>query len=66
MQLVDISDGFLSLMDGGGNLREDLRLPSGVLGQQIGTGMEQGGVVIITILSALDCEAIIAAKRVPE
>ncbi|RAM39478.1 translation initiation factor IF-5A, partial [Enterobacter hormaechei] len=34
-QLVDISEGFLSLMMDNGDVREDLRVPDGDLGKEI-------------------------------
>lgn len=36
-QLVDINEGFLSLMMDNGDVREDLRVPEGDLGKEIET-----------------------------
>ena len=33
--MLDIDDGFLSLMDDAGNTRDDLKVPEGELGEEI-------------------------------
>ena len=35
LQLLDIEDGFLSLMDDTGNTRDDLKVPEGDIGEEI-------------------------------
>ena len=35
LQLLDIEDGFLSLMDDTGNTRDDLKVPEGEIGEEI-------------------------------
>ena len=35
LQLLDIEDGFLSLMDDTGNTRDDLKVPEGDVGEEI-------------------------------
>ena len=35
LQLLDIDDGFLSLMDDAGNTRDDLKVPEGDIGEEI-------------------------------
>lgn len=40
LQLVNISDGFLTLLKDNGELREDLRLPEGDLGKEIESKFE--------------------------
>jgi translation initiation factor 5A len=34
-QLVDIDDNFLSLMDDGGETRDDVKVPEGDLGKEV-------------------------------
>ncbi|KAH7642231.1 eukaryotic translation elongation factor 5 isoform X1 [Dermatophagoides farinae] len=64
-QLIDVSDdGFVTLMNDKGDTRDDLRLPEAELGQKI---REEFGkddtTVIVTVMSAVDEEAIIACKN---
>lgn len=52
MQLVDISaDGFLSMMNDNGDLREDLKVPDGDLGSQLKTDFENGRELLVIDLS---------------
>jgi len=61
--LVDISsDSFLSLMDDGGDTRDDLKLPSGDIGNNIQNSFDKGEELICTVLSALGEESVIATK----
>lgn len=65
-QLIDISDdGFVSLMDEKGDIRDDLRVPTDEeLSKKMKEELEKGeGNVIITVLSAVGEEAIIACKN---
>ncbi|XP_003746752.1 eukaryotic translation initiation factor 5A-1 [Galendromus occidentalis] len=65
-QLIDISDdGFVSLMDDKGEIRDDLRIPADEeLAKKMREEFEKGeGTVIITVLSAVKEEAIIACKN---
>lgn len=61
--LTDISDeGFAGLMDDGGNIRDDLRLPENDLGKEIQEKFENDDTLMITVLASMDTEMIIAAK----
>jgi len=65
-QLLDISDdGFVSLMDDKGEIRDDLRIPTDEeLAKKMREELEKSeGTVIITVLSAVGEEAIIACKN---
>eukprot|EP00518_Triparma_eleuthera_P004031 CAMPEP_0182463962 /NCGR_PEP_ID=MMETSP1319-20130603/8134_1 /TAXON_ID=172717 /ORGANISM="Bolidomonas pacifica, Strain RCC208" /LENGTH=167 /DNA_ID=CAMNT_0024663561 /DNA_START=35 /DNA_END=535 /DNA_ORIENTATION=- len=61
LQLVDIEDGFLSLMEADGNIRADVALPSednvaalAEVGDQIQQYFDEGnGDVIVTIMTAM-------------
>lgn len=62
LQLIDISEGYLSLMDDKGETREDLKLPDGALGQQISKDFEDGKGLMCTVLKACGEEVVIATK----
>jgi len=62
-QLVDIDGDFLSLMDDGGDQREDIKLPEGELGDEIKTRFEGGDDLLVSVLSAMDEECAIAVKN---
>jgi len=62
-QLVDISqDNFLSLMDEGGDVREDVKIPDNDLGTEIRQKFEDGEDVVCTVLCAMGIEEVIATK----
>jgi len=62
-QLLDVTDdGYLSLMDDGGNTREDLKLPEGDLGTEIKSCYDDGKDIMCTVLSACGEECVIATK----
>ncbi|KAK8846678.1 eukaryotic translation initiation factor 5A-1 [Kwoniella newhampshirensis] len=64
-QLLDIQDGFLNLMDGDGNSKDDVKVPETELGQQIETDFEAGKDLMVTIISAMDEEQAISYKEAP-
>jgi len=61
-QLIDIEDGFLSLMDDGGDIRDDLKVPEGELGEEIVREHGDGKEMLCTVLSACGEECVIATK----
>lgn len=61
-QLVDISEGFLSLMMDNGDVREDLRVPDGDLGKEIENKFAAGEEMLVTVLSAMGEESAVALK----
>merc|ERR1711878_63954 len=61
-QLLDIEDGFLSLMDDTGNTRDDLKVPEGDIGEEIQREHGDGKDLLCTVLSACGEEAVIATK----
>jgi len=61
-QLIDIDDGFLSLMDDGGDIRDDLKVPEGDLGNEIVEQHGNGSELLCTVLSACGEECVIATK----
>merc|ERR1712156_316223 len=61
-QLTGIDDGFCSLMDDGGDLKEDLKLPEGELGEEIQKKFDNDENFAVTVLKAVGEEKIIAMK----
>lgn len=50
-QLTDISDdGYLTLMNDGGDLREDLKLPEGDLGAQLRAEFDNGKELLVSYI----------------
>ena len=58
----NIDDGYLALMDDSGDTREDLKLPEGDLGKEIQTKFDNDESFLVTVLKAMDEEAVIATK----
>merc|ERR1739845_215335 len=55
--LIDISDdGFLSLLLPDGSTKEDLKLPSGDLGEKIQAAFDEGKELMICVLAAMGME----------
>ncbi|XP_042236718.1 eukaryotic translation initiation factor 5A-like [Homarus americanus] len=62
-QLIDISDdGFLSLMMESGDLRDDIKIPEGDVGAEIKSKFENGEDLLLTVLSAMGQEMVVATK----
>jgi translation initiation factor 5A len=61
-QLLDVDDGFLSLMDDAGNTRDDLKIPDGEIGAEIKQAIADGREILCTVLSGVGEEAVIATK----
>ncbi|QMU67240.1 translation initiation factor IF-5A [Streptacidiphilus sp. P02-A3a] len=65
--LVDIDEGFLSLMEASGGMKDDLALPTGtdrldMLSQQIRADFDAGKELIVTVLSAMGEEQVVASQ----
>ena len=60
--MTNIDDDYLSLMDDNGDTREDLKLPEGDLGKEISTKFDNDENFLVTVLKAMDEEAVIATK----
>jgi len=61
-QLVNIDDGFLSLMDDNGETKDDLKLPNNDLGKEIQQKFDNGDSFMVTVLTAVGEEAAISTK----
>ncbi|KAJ1649313.1 translation initiation factor eIF5A [Coemansia sp. RSA 2681] len=64
--LIDITGGFLSLMDDAGEMKEDVKIPEGELGTKISAEFEEGKELLVTILKAMGEEAAISHKEAPK
>ncbi|KAK7686818.1 translation initiation factor eIF5A [Cerrena zonata] len=65
-QLIDIDDGFLSLMTADGDTKDDVKVPDGDLGEDIQSGFDDGKDLLVTIISAMGEEAAISCKPAPQ
>lgn len=65
-QLINIDDGFLSLMDDGGDQKEDLKLPDNDVGKEVQTRFQNGENILVTILSACGEEAAVGTKTMTQ
>jgi len=61
-QWVDLDDSYCSLMDDGGETKEDLKLPDDDIGAEIQKKHEAGETFLVTVLSAVGEEKIVGTK----
>ncbi|CAI4044212.1 hypothetical protein N7582_003192 [Saccharomyces uvarum] len=64
-QLLDIDDGFLSLMNMEGETKDDVKAPEGELGDIMQAAFDEGKDLMVTIISAMGEEAAISVKEAP-
>ena len=62
-QLLDIDDGYLSLMTIDGDTKDDVKAPEGELGEQLQAAFDEGKDLMVTVISAMDEEAVISFKE---
>ena len=62
-QLLDIDDGYLSLMTMDGDTKDDVKAPEGELGEQLQAAFDEGKDLMVTVISAMDEEAAISFKE---
>lgn len=65
-QLLDIDDGFLSLMTADGDTKDDVKVPEGEVGDKIQADFDEGKDLIISVISAMGEEAAISHKEAPK
>eukprot|EP00696_Hemimastix_kukwesjijk_P002764 gnl/Hemi2/13389_TR4599_c0_g1_i1.p2 gnl/Hemi2/13389_TR4599_c0_g1~~gnl/Hemi2/13389_TR4599_c0_g1_i1.p2 ORF type:complete len:191 (-),score=84.27 gnl/Hemi2/13389_TR4599_c0_g1_i1:200-697(-) len=62
-QLLDIEDGgFVSLMTANGDTKNDAKLPANEVGTNLKTAFDEGRFLIVTVMSAMGEEQIVAFK----
>jgi translation initiation factor 5A len=65
--LIDISDdGFLSLMDDKNELKDDIRLPDGEIGDKIKADFDDGKELLVSVVKAMGEEAAMAVREAPK
>lgn len=64
--LLDIDDGFLSLMKEDGSSKDDVKLPEGELGQKIQQDFNDEKDLLVMIVSAMGEEHALSYKEAPK
>lgn len=64
--LLDIDDGYLSLMTASGDTKDDVKVPDGELGSKLEADFEEGKELIVCILTSMGEEAAISYKEAPK
>lgn len=65
-QLLNVDDGFLSLMLPNGDTKDDVKVPEGEIGEQIQSEFKAGKDLLVTIVSAMGEEHAMAVKEAPK
>ncbi|TIB13511.1 hypothetical protein E3P89_01208 [Wallemia ichthyophaga] len=65
-QLVDVDDGFLSLLMPNGDSKDDVKVPEGELGEKLEKDFKDGKDLMVSILSAMDRESCVGYKEAPQ
>ncbi|KAG1218635.1 hypothetical protein G6F68_021542 [Rhizopus microsporus] len=65
-QLINIDDGFLSLMTQDGNTKDDVKLPEGELGTTLEAEFDDGKDLLVTVVSAMGEEHALTFKEAPK
>ncbi|XP_053268768.1 eukaryotic translation initiation factor 5A-1 [Pleuronectes platessa] len=64
-QLININEGYMSLLGDNGEVREDLRVPENDIGKEIESKFEGGEDFLVTVISAMGEECAVATKVLP-
>lgn len=64
--LVNIDEGFFSLMLADGSMKDDVKLPEGELGEKLQAEFDEGKDMMVTVISSMGEEACIAYKEAPK
>ena len=62
LQVVDINEGYLSLMADGGEVRDDIKVPENDIGKEITAKFERDDQFVVTILKAMGEESAVGTK----
>ncbi|KAK5580871.1 hypothetical protein RB653_000895 [Dictyostelium firmibasis] len=60
--VMDIQDGYLSLLDASGEVKEDLPLPEDDIGKEIEQILKDGKEPLVSVISALGKEGVVSVK----
>ncbi|XP_053191040.1 eukaryotic translation initiation factor 5A-1-like [Scomber japonicus] len=60
--VIDVTEGFLTLIDDNGQTREDLRVPTGDVGKDIEKKFSDGESFMVTVMRAVAEEHVVATK----
>lgn len=63
MKFLDVSEGFLSLMQDDGEPKDDLKLPDGDVGKEIEARVAKGEDFMVTVLKACGEEMAVGTKN---
>ncbi|CEP14557.1 hypothetical protein [Parasitella parasitica] len=64
--LINIDDGFLSLMLSDGSTKDDVKLPEGDLGEKMEEDFEEGKELVVSVVSAMGEEKALSFKEAPK
>jgi translation initiation factor 5A len=64
--LLDVEDGYLSLMLPDGSTKDDVKIPDGEVGDRIKTDFEEGKELVVTVIASMGEEAAISVKEAPK
>ncbi|CAO3672335.1 unnamed protein product [Umbelopsis vinacea] len=64
--LINVDDGFLSLMLNDGSTKDDVKLPEGELGEKLQEEFDEGKELLVTVVSAMGEEHALAYKEAPK
>ncbi|KAI9499111.1 eukaryotic translation initiation factor 5A [Zychaea mexicana] len=65
-QVINVEDGFLSLMLDDGDTKDDVKLPDTNLGEQLQNDFDEGKDLLVTVVSAMGEEHALAYKEAPK
>jgi len=64
--LLNIDDGFLSMMLPSGDTKDDVKLPEGELGEQLQAAFDEGRDLLVAVISAMNEEHAMSFKDAPK
>lgn len=64
--LINVDDGFMSLMSADGATKDDIKVPEGELGEKLAADFDDGKELVVSVLAAMGQEACISYKEAPK